>query len=116
MRGDTIAIAQGFPGEHSGLTTSITAFTRCSSTPSAESRVNAEGSTMRTVRHQRLPHPIRRALPEGAGQDVHGIAREHIDRYFECSRIAHLDQVASCLHDTFRSPALRAGCDQKPDW
>ena len=78
--------------------------TRCSSTPSADTFMNPDGSTLRTrpVSAPLPPHcSSRTSLPR---LDPHGIGRQQVGDHFERARIPHFDNWLTHGHNCLALP------------
>ena len=69
-----------------GSTRSTITLTRCSSTPSVEILVNADGSTSRTRPLSGSSPPQCSSSTGGVGLDLHRVARQHVDLDFQVAR------------------------------
>ena len=88
-----------------GLVMSISTRTRCSSTPSAETLVNAAGSTRRT-RPSSGPSPPQRSIRTGAaGLGLQRVGREQLGDDLERADVAELERSACRARPRSRSTA-----------
>ena len=95
-RPDSRRRARHFSG---GRSKSPITFTRCSSTPSAETLVKPDGSTRRTRAWSGSPPP-QSSTSTSARLDAHGVGGEHVDHELDVVRIADLERAASPgVHD-----------------